>query len=125
MTDPIMRSFRVAFRDGRSEVVRGTRAQTTSQELGRAYIWNGEETVFHASLDDVLSITEIPAGSDSSSRMDAAAPEVARNTRKVFVVHGRDFRARDALFELLRALDLSPIEWGDAVALTGKAAPYV
>ena len=44
--------------------------------------------------------------------------------RKVFVVHGRDSRLRDDFFSFLRALGLQPIEWSEALKLTGKATPY-
>ena len=46
------------------------------------------------------------------------------DTREVFVVHGRNLAARDALFEFLRAVDLHPMEWSEAVQATGKATPY-
>lgn len=45
--------------------------------------------------------------------------------RKVFVVHGRNHAARNAAFEFLRALGLDPIEWTEAISLSGKAAPYI
>ncbi|MBI4336511.1 MAG: nucleotide-binding protein [Chloroflexi bacterium] len=45
--------------------------------------------------------------------------------RKVFVVHGRNEDIRSAVFAFLRAIGLQPIEWTQAVAMTGKAAPYV
>lgn len=45
--------------------------------------------------------------------------------KKVFVVHGRDSRLRDDFFSFLRALDLQPIEWSEALKLTGKATPYI
>lgn len=44
---------------------------------------------------------------------------------KVFVVHGRNSQARDAIFTLLRSIGLQPIEWSQAVKGTGKPAPYV
>ncbi len=47
------------------------------------------------------------------------------NAREVFVVHGRNLAARDALFEFLRALDLHPLEWAEAVSATGKPSPYI
>ncbi len=47
------------------------------------------------------------------------------DTKKVFVVHGRDGRLRDDFFAFLRALGLQPIEWSEALKLTGKATPYV
>ena len=47
------------------------------------------------------------------------------NVRRVFVVHGRDEKLRQDLFSFLRAIGLEPIEWSKAVALTGKASPYI
>lgn len=45
--------------------------------------------------------------------------------RRVMVVHGRDARLRDSMFEFLRSLDLDPLEWSELVRLTGAASPYV
>lgn len=45
--------------------------------------------------------------------------------KKVFVVHGRNEAANDALFQFLRAIGLNPIEWSQAVDLTGKTAPFI
>lgn len=47
------------------------------------------------------------------------------NPRKVFVVCGRNTAIRDAMFALLRALRLDPIEWSEAVAMTHQAAPPI
>ncbi|MFF5295258.1 CATRA conflict system CASPASE/TPR repeat-associated protein [Paractinoplanes globisporus] len=44
--------------------------------------------------------------------------------RDIFVIHGRDQRARADMFGLLRALDLHPLDWEEIVARTGKPAPY-
>jgi predicted nucleotide-binding protein len=46
-------------------------------------------------------------------------------SRTVFVVHGRNSAARLALFAFLRSIGLSPVEWSQAVASTGKGSPYV
>jgi len=43
---------------------------------------------------------------------------------KVFVVHGRNQAARDALFVFLRAIHLHPMEWSELVAETHAASPY-
>lgn len=59
--------------------------------------------------------------SASSPRMNSAMPD----RRKVFVVHGRDDRLRNDFFAFLRSLDLKPIEWSEAIKLTGKASPYI
>ena len=45
--------------------------------------------------------------------------------REVFVVHGRNLADRDALFDFLRSIDLHPLEWSEAVRLTGKPSPYI
>ncbi len=47
------------------------------------------------------------------------------DTRDVFVVHGRNEKARAGLFEFLRAIDLHPLEWSHALRLTEKGSPYV
>ncbi|WP_433382849.1 TIR domain-containing protein [Actinoplanes sp. CA-142083] len=63
----------------------------------------------------------------ATSAAPAAAPEkskrLAEDTRTVFVIHGRDIEARDALFDFLRALGLKPQEWEHLVRATGKGAP--
>lgn len=45
--------------------------------------------------------------------------------RTVFVIHGRNDSMRQALFAFLRSIRLEPIEWSQALALTGKASPYI
>lgn len=46
-------------------------------------------------------------------------------SRKVFVVHGRNISARDAMYTFLRSIDLSPLEWGEGVNATAEGTPYV
>lgn len=55
----------------------------------------------------------------------ASPPESSRRTKNVMVVHGRNRRARDSVFDFLRALKLNPIEWSEATKATGKGSPYV
>ncbi len=45
--------------------------------------------------------------------------------RSVFVVHGRDEAARQAMFDFLRSINLRPLEWSEAVNATGTASPYI
>ena len=49
----------------------------------------------------------------------------APDAREIFVVHGRNSIARDALFDFLTAIDLHPLEWSEVVQLTGKTMPYI
>lgn len=48
-----------------------------------------------------------------------------RRGTTVFVVHGRNLVARDALFAFLRAVGLKPLEWTQALKLVRKGSPYV
>ena len=67
-----------------------------------------------------------PPGSDSNPASHSIQEvKPATDAREVFVVHGRNGDARDALFQLLRAFDLHPLEWSEAVSATGKASPYI
>jgi predicted nucleotide-binding protein len=48
-----------------------------------------------------------------------------RRGTTVFVVHGRNLVARDAVFNFLRSIGLQPLEWTQALKLTKKGSPYV
>lgn len=65
-----------------------------------------------------INLSEVPVSGDMEIQEDGP------DRRAVFIVHGRDLDARDALFEFLRSLDLRPIEFEQMVAATGSAAPY-
>lgn len=49
----------------------------------------------------------------------------AKDPRNVFVVHGRNLKLRDSMFEFLKALDLHPLDWSELISSTGKTAPYI
>jgi len=51
--------------------------------------------------------------------------EPAVDARSVFVVHGRNEALRRAMFDFLRSINLSPMEWSHAVQLTGEGSPYI
>jgi predicted nucleotide-binding protein len=67
-------------------------------------------------------ITEPPA---TYAKQTAPLIPGVEKSRVVFVVHGRNSAARNAMFTFLRALNLEPLEWIEAVAATGKTMPYV
>lgn len=52
-------------------------------------------------------------------------PNVEVDSRKVFVIHGRNEPARKGLFDFLRSIGLAPIEWTEAITMTGSASPYI
>ena len=55
----------------------------------------------------------------------AMQAQPSRDAREVFVIHGRNAAARDALFDFLRSIDLRPLEWSEALQATGKPSPYI
>jgi predicted nucleotide-binding protein len=59
------------------------------------------------------------------ARGGASAAKTATPARRVFVVHGRDGALAGRFRDLLRAVDLQPLEWEALVAATGSAAPYL
>jgi len=64
----------------------------------------------------------------SPGLLDAPKASTAQSqseNRRVFVVHGRNDRLRVALFTLLRALGLEPLEWTAVVEATGNPAPHI
>jgi predicted nucleotide-binding protein len=71
-----------------------------------------------------------PAPSPAAAAVPAARRAAAKGTAKppskiVFVVHGRNDKIRRAMFDFLRAVDLTPLDWATAMKGTRKAAPYV
>lgn len=67
---------------------------------------------------------------ESSSRSGVRAEgtphhqESAEKTRRVVVVHGRDLKLRDSMFQFLRSVGLAPIEWNEAARRTQRGTPY-
>jgi hypothetical protein len=55
---------------------------------------------------------------------DPVKTDGAPDKKAVFVVHGRDARARTELYAFLRALGLRVLEWEHVSAQTGSASPY-
>jgi len=47
------------------------------------------------------------------------------DNKKVFVIHGRNENLRKSMFDFLRCIGLQPIEWVEAISLTGKSSPYI
>ena len=51
-------------------------------------------------------------------------PDAPPDRRSVFLIHGRNTRARTAMTVFLKALGLRPIEWEEAVRATGSGSPH-
>lgn len=82
-----------------------------------------------ASDEGVPRRTQAAASGDHSPAAVAEPIDPATadgvDRRAVMVVHGRNGRARNAMFDFLRALGLRPLEWATLVTGTGSASPYV
>jgi len=61
----------------------------------------------------------------SAKKGPASAKANRRRGNTVFVVHGRNERLTRALFSFLRAVRLNPMEWIEAIRLTGKPNPFI
>ncbi|MEV4062427.1 nucleotide-binding protein [Nonomuraea dietziae] len=61
-------------------------------------------------------------GAGVRQRPDQRIEEKERN---VFVIHGRDEEFRKRIFDLLRRMDLNPLEWETMVHALGRSSPYL
>ena len=66
-----------------------------------------------------------PAFRTGGTEEGVESVNAANDNRSVFVVHGRNEALRRSLFDFLRSINLSPIEWTTAVELTGDGSPYI
>jgi Predicted nucleotide-binding protein containing TIR-like domain len=69
-----------------------------------------------------LDISDSPLITEKELPMNTTSQENAKN---VFVVYGRNELAKRAMYEFLRAIGLTIVEWEQAVALTKKGTPFV
>ena len=148
--DILESQFLIPYRKGRAIVTGGTNIPTEDVERIRITRTDVPSEVIRPRVESERAssgmVTFIPddwhiadSGEDVTDQFITAPPgtevdeSIAASThrqsvadpRSVFVVHGRNSEARDALFSFLRAIGLTPIEWSQAVDLTGKASPYV
>ena len=119
------------YRMGYSLVINGR--TITIDDLERVRIWESERPAGHVGRIPEGTLREVtsefitgPAGSLAESNVSLNQElRPVSDTREVFVVHGRNMKARDALFQFLRAIGLLPLEWSVAVQSTGRPSPYI
>jgi predicted nucleotide-binding protein len=80
-------------------------------------------TLRQKAYDVADNLTENSKEAQSDSMV--APTNISHDTSTVFVVHGRNEPLRRSVFAFLRALSLQPLEWSEAVKLTGAGAPYI
>ncbi len=85
-------------------------------------------TVASARAGRALPVTTASVESTTIARSAPSKklrPKSKAKGNNVFVVVGRNKKINKALFQFLRTIGLSPIEWERARAKTGKANPYI
>jgi len=82
-------------------------------------------TASGAAIVPSVSVPTGPASPRPRRPVTRAKKAEPRRGTSVFVVHGRDEKLRKALFAFLRSVGLNPIEWRQAIKLTGKPSPFV
>jgi predicted nucleotide-binding protein len=73
----------------------------------------------------VAVMSPVPMKATRLSTAKKVRPKGKIKGNHVFVVVGRNKKINKALFQFLRAIGLSPIEWERARSKTGKANPYI
>lgn len=49
----------------------------------------------------------------------------SKDSKKIFVVHGRNDNANEAMFSFLRSIGLMPLEWSKLITDTGRTMPHI
>ena len=129
--EELERRFLAPYRKAKPIVIRGRTIAT--DDIHRIRIYETQQEIGTPAsiplgpMADVTKefITGPPGWELEEGSADAKESRPPANTREVFVVHGRNNEARDALFDFLRAIDLHPLEWSEVVQSTGKPSPYI
>lgn len=105
------------LRDGRT-AIRLILEETSDVGTTLQYVRSVSPLLYDQLMQSTESLTTaLPDGKKGPTEM--------ADQRKIFVVHGRNTMARDAMFTFLRSIKLDPIEWSEAIKITGKPSPYI
>lgn len=74
--------------------------------------------------DNSFELTN-PLTEEKQKPNSVSKEELDAINKKVFVVHGRNMKIRNAMFDFLEAIGLEPMEWDEIRDLTGKGAPTI
>ena len=91
------------------------------------YLEDFDESISHLHQDfldhffqAIQEINIVEPGIDVGNRT-----EIPADSSTVFVVHGRNEKLRKSMFDFLRSIGLSPLEWSKLLLMTGKASPFI
>ena len=129
--EDLKKRFLEPYRKGTAIVIKGRTVALV--DLHRIKIYKSERMVGNFASIPWSMLTDVtehfitgPPGWESEERpSEVKEARPPTDTREVFVVRGRNEKARDALFDFLRAIDLRPLELPDAVPTVGKTLPYI
>jgi predicted nucleotide-binding protein len=120
-----------SFWEKEKEVVQNILKKNYEECHGMSYYEFAKER-FLGEVEKAIRLLQIDLKAGESSRKEELAEEKkvsekneAPDPKRVFVVYGRNEKARKALFDLLRTVGLNPYEWSELVKKTKKGAPYV
>ena len=129
--EDLEKRFLAPYRKGTAIVIKGR--SVAPADLHRIKIYESERMVGNFASIPWSMLTDVtehfitgPPGWESEERpSEVKEARPPTDTREIFVVRGRNDKARDALFDFLRAIDLRPLELADAVPTVGKTLPYI
>ena len=124
--EELERRFLAPYRKAKPIVIRGRTIAT--DDIHRIRIYETQQeigTPASIPLGPMADVTKEfiigpPGWELEEGSADAKESRPPANAREVFVVHGRNNEARDALFTFLRSIGLDPLEWTKAVHATGR-----
>ena len=83
-----------------------------------------ETTLYYNRIELISEILTLYHNSDSNRKIIRKEDnKMAAKKNRVFVVHGKNEKIKRAMFDFLRSLGLSPLEWESAVRLTDSTTP--
>lgn len=98
---------------------------------GIAYLPVNDEAPFDAFritdytlADEALFDIDLSSDNESESEF-LHKDKMNANKRNVFIIHGRDRQRNQFFFDLLRRVDLHPLEFEELIAKAGSGSPYI
>jgi predicted nucleotide-binding protein len=92
----------------------------------KAFVRTAEGTRLHRDAKRRIELSLLRQPYSQANPLEVEpAPSNGGRAADVVVIHGRDERVRESIFQLLRSVGLSPIEWNEAVHRTGSGSPYI